>query len=467
MFKLFREKKDKYNRKCIWRVQSLLSNQPESETGFKIQFDEISEQDFLKMSSALSNCSNLQVLNLNFDNHCVISDQSIQALATSLQNCKNVFYFSLRLNCLDQLTEKGVQDLGLILERFKDLTKLKLQIKCLNDEKSKQILFQALAKCLKLQFLALIFNWFEFEDADAKYLGVCLSNCVNLTTFKLKSLSQKMGYKGIQDLFFALTNCSKLSTILIEIRFKYHENDYEHQLDQIGICSALPYFPKLSKLKLELHKEVIGAKSLLDLGNDLAGCSNLQILELSFMNEMSSKCTLELGSALAKSSSLSILKLDLSQNKIDDEGVSNLGFTLKNCSKLSNLDLNLAENNFGKQGVSHLITYLSSNTSLTTLKLNLQQNKLDDEAVSGIGSSFIKSSKIRNLTLELMENEIDKQGVKELGSAFQSWDNIQIITIDISYNKLRDKSESEKLYYYMFKMKRLVQKYLGYSYYNN
>ncbi|EWS74188.1 transmembrane protein, putative (macronuclear) [Tetrahymena thermophila SB210] len=281
---LEREKNYKLNRRPL-TLRDILSYSLESETGIKIDLicDDMNEQDFQKICSVLSNCSNLQVLKLEFGHNCmIIDDQCLSALATALSNCKKIFDF--RLCLIDaNLTEKGIQDLGLILERFKGLTKLEID-----------------------------FHQEKLEDADAKYLGVCLSNCVNLTTFIFQSKYSEIGYKGISDLCQALITSANLQNIFIEKNLNHQEKVYEHQLDQLGICSALTKYPKL-QLKLGINIEVIGTKNLLDLGNDLAQCSNLQTLELLFMNEIDAQCILGLGYALAKSQSISILKLDLRQ----------------------------------------------------------------------------------------------------------------------------------------------------------
>ncbi|EAS05816.1 hypothetical protein TTHERM_01232250 (macronuclear) [Tetrahymena thermophila SB210] len=126
---------------------------------------------------------------------------------------------------------------------------------------------------------------------------------------------------------------------------------------------------------------MIGAKGLLDLGNSVAKLTNLYDLALNLRkficfqikseNQLGAEEIKGLCEGLAKSISISKLTLDLKQNYIEQDGISDFGLSLANCTNLSDIALQLEQLN--EEGIQDLCITISKNNNLQNLQLQLKQ----------------------------------------------------------------------------------------------
>jgi len=160
-----------------------------------------------------------------------------------------------------------------------------------------------------------------------------------------------------------------------------------------------------SLTELNLSKDKIGDNGAKSLSDALRENTSLTTLSLG-VNNIGDDGAMSLSDALRKNTSLAILFLD--KNDIGDDGAESLGDALRKNTSLSMLFLN--KNDIGDDGAKSLSDALRKNTSLANL--DLWNNNIEDEGAKSIGDALRTNTSLT--TLSLYDNKIGDDGVEAL-----------------------------------------------------
>ena len=130
-------------------------------------------------------------------------------------------------------------------------------------------------------------------------------------------------------------------------------------------------------------------------------------------------------------------KLDLSNNKLSDDGTITISDGLKNNTTL--LELNISHNNITNKAIKNITESIQVNTTLE--KLDLSHNILSDDGATLISSCLKCNNSL--LKLNISHNGITDKGTKEIAEAIKINSTLQ--NIDISRNHI----SAEGLLYFM------------------
>ena len=122
-------------------------------------------------------------------------------------------------------------------------------------------------------------------------------------------------------------------------------------------------------------------------------------------------------------------KLDLSNNKLSDDGTITISDGLKNNTTL--LELNISHNNITNKAIKNITEFIQVNTTLK--KLDLSYNILSDDGATLI-SSCLKCNNL--LELNISHNNITNKAIKNITEFIQV--NTTLKKLDLSYNILSD-----------------------------
>ena len=140
-----------------------------------------------------------------------------------------------------------------------------------------------------------------------------------------------------------------------------------------------------------------------------------------------------------KDENCKLTKLDMSYNQITDQGLSHLSDALKdeNC-KLTELDL--SANQITDQGLSHLSDALKDENCKLT-KLDLRYNQITDQGVSHL-SAALKDENCKLTKLDTSYNQIADQGLSHLADALKD-KNCKLTNLDLRFNQITDQGLSQ------------------------
>ncbi|KAL4467849.1 hypothetical protein ABPG74_013184 [Tetrahymena malaccensis] len=258
------------------------------------------------------------------------------------------------------------------------------------------------------------------------------SNCSNLQTLIFENFYKFDDVEFLTNLISSLKECAKLQNLSFQLG-NISMNKYIESFSQ-----ALVDLPNLLDLKLDLSLCKIDEQNTLILGQKLAKCHNLQILDINLDNNFNdntkngSNFSYNLVTGISKCMKLSELTLTLSSNKIDGNCQTNICSALQNCSSLKKLILNLESN------------YIESSNALNIISQNVY--------VSQPSNSFILPS-FKNLSilhLNFNNNNLDHHNASQFGEALSSCQNLQNFQFKIWYNNffklIQRKIQIQKFY---------------------
>jgi Ran GTPase-activating protein (RanGAP) involved in mRNA processing and transport len=117
----------------------------------------------------------------------------------------------------------------------------------------------------------------------------------------------------------------------------------------------------------------------------------------------------ELSLLLHENTNTTLQEINLSKNRISDEGVSNLASSLEKNTTITSLDL--SDNNITYKGASALAEIIFENTN-NLQKLILSKNRISDKGASFLASSLQETNSITSL--DLSSNNIGYTGASSL-----------------------------------------------------
>ena len=411
--------------KCINLLALDLSRNDIGDSGAEALFDSLENCSALKslnlhknkisskgigyLCGTLLHCHNLAVLNLA-DNK--LTSLGARALSSGLENCKSLRTFNVSSN---NIIANGI---GFIAQGLRYCTELESLIMDSNkiSDSSAQFLSDCLRHCPGLQSLNFSYN--EISENGAKAISGCLKHLNNLQALNLDS--NHIGDGGAEALAANL-NCSSLKTLQLQ----------DNQISNAGACALAESLKLGASLEevdisdnsigdegikslvnnlglaiLSLTYNTVGVEGGIAIAENLKRCPELKKLDLCIM-----KINCESVAAIARGleyCALYLTKVDLSDNKIGDDGARALAEGLMLCSNL--VDVDLMDNAIGDEGAVALAEGLVHCRCLENLLLD--SNSIGDDGAKGLADVLVKCENLKSLSLD--RNNIGDVGAKVL-----------------------------------------------------
>ncbi|KAL4507716.1 hypothetical protein ABPG73_012404 [Tetrahymena malaccensis] len=142
----------------------------------------------------------------------------------------------------------------------------------------------------------------------------------------------------------------------------------------------------------------------------------------------------ELSPNLEKCLNMKKLKLLLYKNKINDEGVSNLGFSLQKCENLQYLVLRFTYSKIGPKGGKYIGQALSKKNNLSSFEISLYGNDIGIQGLTQLSSTMAELKNIQILTLYLGGNSYTQNSLQEFCTYLCELNNLYILRMSPIYD---------------------------------
>eukprot|EP00121_Abeoforma_whisleri_P016169 Awhi_evm1s14848 len=301
-----------------------------------------------------------------------IDDAGTKELCIGLNQNETLTTLDLRNN---ELGDDGAEEISHTLERHQSLIALDLGWNSIGISGAKAI-GNALMINEQLQTLLMTKNHIQAEGAEA------LIRAKALTTLIIRDNGIIVGQRW-KELETALRHTKTLTTL--NLANYMIDSPLNNTLGLNGI-KAIAKVLQLNELPL----------TALDLSSNSIGCNGFK----------------EIGMALKQNTTLTTL--NVKNNLIDAEGVTDLAFALiENNTTLT--VLNLSENKIADEGATQLAMVIKANKTLTTLEL--YYNSIGVNGIKAIAASLVKNKTL--VYLQLSGNDAKNEGVQEIGKALK------------------------------------------------
>jgi Ran GTPase-activating protein (RanGAP) involved in mRNA processing and transport len=208
----------------------------------------------------------------------------------------------------------------------------------------------------------------------------------------------------------------------------YFDKDQDNEAITAALTKALAAVLKenstIKEIDIDLHGNHIGGEGAAALAG-LKVNSSLQTLNLTW-NKIGDDGAVALAAGLKVNSSLQTL--NLTWNKIGDEGAVALAEALKDNKSLQTLAL--CKNQIGDEGAKALAGALKVNSSVR--HLNLRSNKISDSGAAALADALKDNKSLTKV--ELGSNQIGAEGARALAAALKVNSSLQ--AFDLDYNNI-------------------------------
>ncbi|EAR96805.2 transmembrane protein, putative (macronuclear) [Tetrahymena thermophila SB210] len=342
-------------------------------------FDDL--KDLLNSNLSCHTCLHISLGNKNIQ----VSD-----LASELTKCSQITNLILDLR-YNNISEQGASQLGYVFQNFSHLQNLTLDLRYCNIRNKGLInLVSGLTKCTNLCELNLNLRYNHIGVDGLSALGTGLTKFANIQNLTLNLEQNNINHQGASYLFVGLAKCASLSSLNLQ----FVNNKIGNQgalLLGFGLVKCI----NLQVLVLNLSYNQIGDQCILDLGNSLANCLSLLTLELELdYNIIGTKGMSGLFSSLGNTN-ITTLTLNLMHNQIIEKNIPQFSVNNQVEAFIQNLRDNIN------------IQLFSSCTQIETFSLNLSNNKIGDQGAQQLGSALTKCTNLSTFILDLYNNKID------------------------------------------------------------
>ncbi|EGR27022.1 protein kinase domain protein [Ichthyophthirius multifiliis] len=404
------------------------------------------------------------------DQQKITIDQSqmisqILAKQTSLSNLQIQFYNN-------SLGEAGAINIFKGISQCTNLRILHINISH-NSILSSSIIngFQCLRNLENLEELMIDFtsNGLQIECTDT--LSNTISQFSNLKILIIKLSNNELTYKGIK----ILTEAYKKLNQINQLHLNFSQNK-EHFGDQgfIEIGNLIEQQPKLTDLCIVLSVNKLKNRGLEQFSLSLKKLKKLKSLSLYLWgNQIQGSAFQMLGQALQELENLQDLQLNLSNNKITLQGIKEISKGLQLKSKLKNVKLimdgcdlntedmvyigkiienrnlksfylNISNNKINFDGISHLAQGIRNSLNLEELSLNFNHMG----GISGLGhillfQHIVKCEKLNSLFYSAQQCDIKEKEFEEITKILGPQKNIIYLSLDLDNNLISDKAKSQ------------------------
>lgn len=394
---------------------------------FYIGSNKIKNMGVAFISQGLRCCCELQDLDLSNN---TIDNYSAEILSTNLRHCRMVEHLNL---ASVHLSDNGALSLSSCLNELTSLQILLLEENCIGDLGAAAIAHE-LSGSFSLKTLVLRKNKIGSEGAKAlaKNLGAVFSlqkldlDGNNINKDGALALIELVGFNklkispcciGLSGTMAILRECDDLDKIRL----------INEGIDKKGAAIIAEGLKHSTQLKeLNLGRNLIGDSGLMILADSLEKCHLIEKLELA-INGIGEDGAIALAKSLIYCSS-TLKLLDLSYNSIGDEGATAFAEFLKHCKSIRKLDL--SHNKITDDGVRILASSASKHPDLY---LDITENDTDIK---------ILALEVQGITdIFKFDEDITDKDVKKLAVGMHHNNHLQVI--DLSSNNITDIGATE------------------------
>ena len=408
-----------------------------------LSHNDLSTSDIIKVFEGMKNMSDLIAIDIS---HNMITDEAADNIASVLVSNTKLMELDVSHNSFAAL---GVIKIFEGMKNISNMTKLNISHNMITDEAADNIA-TVLSHNNNLLMLDISSNY--LKSAGCVKILSRIKNIPHLTKLDISSnniaintdatyLSSEINLvhtTGATKVFRSIENISSLKTIncahimiadvaLDELTAFLLQNTELEELDISGnnlqttgaiqLFQNIKYFTTLKMLNIANNR--ITDEATKSIANVLSNCNELVELNLSHNN-------LRNMSTFDYLTSSNLTKIDLSNNNIDNQTVSELSVFLSHYTKLE--ELNLANNNLQTTGAIELFKNL---TCITLKIINISGNHITIGASSRIAKTLSMNKKLQEVDMSC--NTLKEVGVREILSSI----NISNVTkLNISDNMI-------------------------------
>ena len=393
-------------------------------TDFTFSYNDITREMADEISDFLSDCTNLQVLDLSYTslqaakgidvlNAIIVTLKKFDICGNllSLQAADSIAVFlsnndeleELDLSC-NNLQESGISS---ILKSIYICNLVKLNIANNNITTDLENIAEILSSATKLVELDLSYNKFNANPMDS-FSHTPNTIFVNLIKFNISGSKLRSGTPAA-----ALANGLAGNAKLKELNLS--DND----LDAEGISKILDALKTSNLIKLDISHNNISDEAADDMAIFLSKNLQLEELDVSHNDLLSTGIT-----KICKVNLSRLVTFDISHNEVTDEAAKSISMVLSCNNKLQSLDLSF--NYFKNEGFMKI--FYSLKNIMCLRKLNISSNDITAKAASSIATFLSHNAKLEEL--DLSNNFMQTTGA---------------ITI---FNSMRNMSSLKKLYFH-------------------
>lgn len=192
----------------------------------------------------------------------------------------------------------------------------------------------------------------------------------------------------------------------------------------------------LTLTRLDIHNNELETEGIWQIKSALEPLQLLKYINLSY-NNLGDDATSEIGRLLPKLQS--IVEIDLSSNNIQDNGALSIGMAFSNSNNCNLEKLNISKNKIADDGARYILDGIANNTTLTSL--NLSSNSITDIG----GGEFVDQLDNTNHTLlhlDLSGNQISESRMRVLAILLKHRNKSSVAA---SLNKATDSNTEPKI----------------------
>ena len=368
----------------------------------------------LEISSSISECLNSTLCKLNLSSNN-ITDEGAKRLAEAIKVNRKLQKLNTSSN---KITDEGAKRLAEAIQVSTTLQELNISSNKITDEGAKR-LAEAIGVNRTLQELNISKNCISKEGV-MKIVEACTINrtlhklvCThnNLSKSGLAAINEYIRKENAVQIFEASWNslCSKNNQLAFKTTFELLDVQQKLQSDYDNIKEELWYVDEITDPKY-VRKFL---QCSLDMQHvNVTGAVTTDDQMLIFCDCLMNNSTLT--------------ELNLSSNKITDEGVRRLVKVIQVNTTLRSLDI--SHNTTSDDGMSSISDCLKINATLS--KLNLSNNKITDEVVKMFSEAIQINTTLQDINMS--SNNITDEGAKRLAEAIKV--NTTLKELNISKN---------------------------------
>jgi hypothetical protein len=346
--------------------------------------------------NSLKRLSNLETLNLDFDN-TRLSSENLSTLAANLKQLPQLE--SLNLNFADHhpYNDNNWAEVAASIAGLVKLKQLSLSVSPPLSSQSLSHLTAAISGLSTLLSLSCNFYYNQKRtNEDWSSIAKMVANLANLSKLELNLGETNLTDQACQELCHALSNLVNLTVLNLNLEATNLTDQAFQELFQ-----GLPHLVKLTELCLNLGGPNFTDQAFHELCHAIQNITKLKSL------------TLDLNSA----------------KKLTREGFLVFTDAMRNLQALNKLELDLAKcTHIFREVIHDLTTSISELKLLTKLKLNLEEIKLTDGILTKLGNAFKQLNDLKQLELILIGNNISSTaGLHELANNLPNLENLKIL----------------------------------------
>ena len=401
------------------------------------------DDDANKIAQVLGNNTTLQELDFSKNNittkgaiaisECLHNNVKLQHLKFSWNN-----HFINTNDLTINFSQRIVNDTDArivtnILCKNEIATKLDLSKNKISDKGAESI-----SKCIESNKSLTEIDISGNKISNIGFRKIAISLQINQTVQKLNISHNKISEEGI----IILSDCLKNNNTLQELTISWNDcktafvldgkNKYLHMgykdFGNVGttLISSFLFQNDIAET-LDISHNKISDDGAIAISEYLRNNRTLQQLDISH-NQVSNIGMIEIGKALQTDTTLQMLKI--SHNNISDDGAVAISEFLENNNTLQQLDI--SHNQVSNIGIIKIGKALQIHTTLQIL--NTSHNKISDDGAVAI-SEYLKNNNTLQ-QLDISHNQVSNIGMINIGKALQI--NATLQTLDISHNNISD-----------------------------